>query len=123
MSKEAIANLEMYSDSACTKEVKDISWLYSEQIPVVEKDGTVRTIDFVKVGDATAEVWIKNPSPYDFTIQQIKCSDPDIQLFLSEATIFPQRPIKLTLKAKGRTLGEPIILIKGFFTKRTVIEK
>ena len=122
--KEKIEGLRLYADSGCTRQIEDISWNNSEKVAIVEKDGTVKTVDFVQEREnATAEVWIKNPSPFDFTVRQIKCSNSAIQLFLNEAQIFPQRPVKLTLKAKGRTVTEPIILVKGYYTVPKVIEK
>ena len=123
---EKIEQLKIYADPACTKPIDSIAWLNAEKINVVKKDGSVEIHDSIREGEsATAECWIKNHSPYDFGVTKILSSNPNIQVFLTESTIYPQRPVKLTLLAmakEGAYIGEPLIGIKGYYIKKKVIQ-
>ena len=122
MSKEEIEPLKIYANPECTEPLTEILWINTDIIPVVEKDGSIRMANFVKVGErATAECWVKNGSKFDFGIQAVMCSNPNIQVFLTESVIYPTRPVKLSLLAtakEGESFGCPSILIKGYYVKK-----
>ena len=123
MSKEEIEPLRIYANPECTEPLESIEWLNTTKVSVVERDGSVRLADFIKIGEsAVAECWIKNGSKYDFGIQKVICSNLNVQVFLSESVIFPSRPVKLSLLAiakEGESFGSPLIGIKGYFKKVT----
>jgi len=92
-----ISPLKIYADPACTQQISTIGWNNSVKMTLV--DGTIKVIpNCAKAGEsATAEVWIKNPSPYDYGITSMSFSDPRVQILLSSAWIYPQRPINIKL--------------------------
>lgn len=94
---ENINDLKIYADAECTQVVSTIVW--NNFIKIKLADGTEKTIpNCARGGDkATATVWIKNDSPYDYGITEISFSDDRVQVLLSESWVYPQRPTRITL--------------------------
>lgn len=94
---EDIDNLRMYADEECTQPISTIEWNNSVKIILV--DGTEKILSHTAHGGekANAIIWIRNEGPHDYGITRISFSDPRIQVVLSSAWVYPQRPIMVTL--------------------------
>lgn len=122
---ENIADLKVYSDPECTKQIlTTIEW--NNSIKMVLSDGSERIIpNYLEDGETgLAEVWIKNDSPYDYGITKISFDDPRVQVFLSESWIYPSRPVKLTLQfiPDGKPLQLGKLRINGYYIKHSVVK-
>lgn len=94
---EKIEGLKIYADPECTQEISTIAW--NNSVKIVLADGTEKIIpNCARAGEsATATVWVKNESPYDYGITRISFSDERVLLSLSSSWVYPSRPVNLTL--------------------------
>jgi hypothetical protein len=94
---DQIEKLEIYADPECTQKISTISWNNSIKIKLV--DGTEKILSNTANGGdtATATVWIKNESPYDYGITRVSFDDNRVQAFLSSSWVYPNRPTQLRI--------------------------
>lgn len=94
---EQIDSLKVYADPECTQLISTIGW--SNSIKIKLADGTEKILSNTAQGGdtATATVWIKNESPYDYGITGITFDDSRVQVMLSSSWIFPNRPTQMTI--------------------------
>lgn len=126
MSEEG--NLKIYADAKCTQPISNIVWSNFVTIHLV--DGTEKILSNSARGgeSATATVWIKNESTMDFGITEISFSDSRVQVILSEAWIYPQRPVQITLifsvpanPRKNDIIEAGRINIQGYYISKTQV--
>jgi len=94
---EQIDGLKIYADPECTQLVSTIEWNNSIKIKLA--DGTEKVLpNTVRGGEsATATVWIRNESQYDYGITGISFDDSRVQVILSSAWVYPSRPTQMTI--------------------------
>lgn len=118
--------LKFYADSECTQPISTIAWSNFVTIKLI--DGTQKIIPNSARGGETAHaaVWIKNHGQSDFGITDISFSDSRVQVKLSEAWIYPTRPVQMILifpmppnPTKADSIGEGKIIVKGYFISKT----
>jgi hypothetical protein len=124
---EEIETLKIYADPECTMPISTIEWNNSVKITLV--DGTEKVIpNCARAGEsATATVWIKNESPFDYGITRISFSDPRVQVALSSSWIYPSRPTSLTLSfpvpnnpTKADIIPAGKVIIEGYYIYKYV---
>jgi hypothetical protein len=125
---ENISKLKIYADAECTQLISTIGWSNFIKIKLV--NGTEKMLlNSARGGEnATATVWIKNESTMDFGITEISFSDSRVQVILSEAWVYPQRPVQMTLvfsvpdKPTEKDIIEAgKINIQGYFISKTQV--
>jgi len=94
---EQTDNLKIYADEQCTQLVSTIEW--SNSIKIKLSDGSEKILsNTARGGDtATATVWIKNDSQFDYGITGISFDDPRVQVILSSSWVYPTRPTQLSI--------------------------
>jgi hypothetical protein len=125
---EDINHLKIYADAECTQPISTISWTNFIKIRLV--DGSEKILNNSARGgeNGTATVWIKNDGEFEFGITEISFSDPRVQAIISEAWIYPERPVQLTLifpvpsnPTQADTIEAGKIKIQGYFVSKTQV--
>jgi hypothetical protein len=77
---------------------------------------------------ATAEVWVKNETPYDFGITEVSFSDPRVQVSFSSSWIYPQRPVSMKVEfpvpdnpTEADIIKSGKIDIKGYYIFKEIV--
>lgn len=125
---EEIDSIRIYADAECTQPISTVSWSNFFVIKLV--DGTEKILPNSARGgeNATATFWIKNDGPLDFGITSISFSDNRVEVKLSEAWVYPERPVQMSLvfhvpdiPKKSDTVEAGKINIQGYYISRTQV--